>query len=162
MNSAHFHLLVNHVPLIAIPVAVIFLLHSLWCDHLPSRRFAYLVLMVAAFSVIPVFLTGEPAEEMVEHLPGFSEEIIEPHEDSGKIAMILTILSGVAALGGFMFGERANKKVVRTVVVVMAVVAMISLGYTANLGGKIKHDEIRGDLPVAPVGGTQPTPELGD
>lgn len=37
---------------------------------------------------IGVYFTGEPAEELIEHLAGFSEPLVERHEEAALIATI--------------------------------------------------------------------------
>lgn len=44
--------------------------------------------VLGAVSVI-VFLTGEPAEKLVEKLPGFSEALTERHEEAALTATIV-------------------------------------------------------------------------
>ena len=91
MNLAHVHLLLNHIPVIAVPIGLIFLVHSLWKSNVQQMRFAYLFLFLTSLSVIAVFLTGEPAEEIIEHLPGVTEALIEVHEEAGLFSLILTL-----------------------------------------------------------------------
>ncbi|MCC7441549.1 MAG: hypothetical protein IT285_07950 [Bdellovibrionales bacterium] len=44
MTFAYLHLLLNHVPIIGLPVALVFLIHGLRTGNERSRRFALLVL----------------------------------------------------------------------------------------------------------------------
>lgn len=144
MNMAHAHLMLNHIPVIAVPVALIFLLHSLWTKNDPTKKFAYLVLIIAAATIIPVYFTGEPAEELVEHLPGISESRIESHEEAAGVSVGLTAMVGVAALFGLFASFRGwNEKIVGKLVLATVVIAFASLAYTANLGGKIRHTELQ-------------------
>ena len=148
MNFAHIHLIMNHIPVIGIPMALAFLIHGLWTNNSGSQRFALLVLFVVAALVIPVYLTGEPAEHLLKHTAGsnVTEEVISPHEEAAEVALILTIVTGVAAAGAIWFQK--NEKFGRNAslgVVVLAVVALGSLVYTANLGGQIRHTELRAD-----------------
>ena len=45
-----------------------------------------------------MFLTGEPAEEVVGHLPGISEQAIEEHEEAAEVAAIVTGFAGLLGL----------------------------------------------------------------
>ncbi len=149
MNFAHLHLLMNHIPLIGIPVALSFLAHGLWTKNSSSQRFSLLVLTVLAAMVLPVYLTGEPAEEVVEHLPGVVESFIESHEDFAKFSLILTLATGAFAFIGLWFQKNEVRRFwLNSGIMGIAIVALISLAYTANLGGKIRHSELRADLGV--------------
>lgn len=144
MNFAHIHLILNHIPLLSLPVALIFLGHSLSTGLIVSRRFAYLVLVAAAATVVPVYFTGEPAEDLVENVPGVSRPMIEEHEEAAEISMVLTLMAGATAMIG-LFGpmEGRKSKVISRAVIAVVLVAIASLGYTANMGGKIRHSELR-------------------
>jgi predicted RND superfamily exporter protein len=96
--------------------------------------------------VLPVYLTGEPAEEVVEHLPGVAESFIESHEDAAKFSLILTLATGALAFVALWFQKsESRRRLVNFGVMGLATVAFLSLAYTANLGGKIRHSELRMD-----------------
>jgi uncharacterized membrane protein len=144
MNFAHIHLVLNHIPIIGIPVALVFLAYGMWTKHAVMTRFSLLVLAVVAVSVLPVYLTGEPAEEVVEHLPGVGESFIESHEDAGKLSFILTLITGSVALLAFFFhANQTYGHILSYAVIAVACAAVLSLAYTANLGGQIRHTEFR-------------------
>lgn len=153
MNAAHLHLILNHLPIVAVPVALVFLLQSFRSESPSSRRFAFLVLMLSALSAVPVFLTGEPAEEVVEHLPGVVESLIEKHEEAGEVALVLSVMTGVLALIGLLLdravveasGQSRRLRLSRYAVVLSALLAIGALAITANLGGQVRHTEVRSD-----------------
>lgn len=144
MNFAHLHLVLNHIPVIGIPVALSFLIFGLWAKNAPTQRFSLLILFGLAAMVVPVYLTGEPAEEVVEHLPGVMESLIEAHEEAAEVSLIMTLLSGVFAFVALWFQRNELiREWINLSVMCVASVALISLVYTANLGGKIRHSELR-------------------
>ena len=145
MTAAHLHLALNHFPLIAIPVALVFLLHSFWSNSLQTRKFAYLILFLAALVVLPVYFSGEGAEDVVEGFAGVSEASIEAHEDFAQISMILTLLAGSLSLVAYFSKQDSPRAILfRNLVTGTAIVAVLSLAYTANLGGKVRHTELSG------------------
>lgn len=146
MNFAHIHLILNHIPVVGIPVAILFLGYGLYQKNSSAQKFAMLVLIGLSAIVLPVYFTGEPAEKLIEHLPGFAESVIEPHEDAAMISLILTLISGAAALIALWFQKDPKKSRMFNVgVLTIACIAVISLLYTANLGGKVRHTELRSD-----------------
>ncbi|HET7289084.1 MAG TPA: hypothetical protein VFJ67_01500, partial [Thermodesulfobacteriota bacterium] len=104
------------------------------------------------------YLTGEPAEEVVENTPGISENLIEEHEEAAEKAFILVEAVGGLALIG-LIARRFSRNLGNTLAVA-TLAGLIAGGglvaYTANLGGKIHHQEIRGDAqaPTSPAGST--------
>ena len=108
---------------------------------------ALVFIVLVSLATIPVYLTGEPAEEVIEDLPGISEERIEEHEEQAEIAFILVEVAGALALIT-LFARRYSDKLGRRVAILTLVVLIISGGliaWTANLGGEIQHQEIRSD-----------------
>jgi hypothetical protein len=98
MNWAHVHLMLNHFPLVGIGFATLLLIVAM------LRKSKELIIVALAFVVlvslwaIPAYLTGEPAEEVVEELPGISEELIKEHEEKAEIAFIFVEVTGALAL----------------------------------------------------------------
>lgn len=144
MNFAHIHLILNHIPVIGIPIALIFLIHGFWSRNNSVQRISLIVLVALAVLALPVYFTGEPAEDVVEKLPGISKTSIELHEDAATPSLVLTILTGVSALSA-LYLQRYKPAGQWAVVTVMGVagLATVSLLYTANLGGKVQHSEIQ-------------------
>jgi hypothetical protein len=143
MNIAYIHLILNHIPVIGIPIALLFLAYGLWTKNLPTQRFSLLVLSGLALVVLPVYLTGEPAEKMIEHMPGFAERFIEPHESAAEVSLILTLLTGALAFIAFWIQKSERWRLrINLIVTALAFVALSSLVYTANLGGRVRHTEL--------------------
>lgn len=149
MNFAHIHLILNHIPVVGIPVAILFLSYGLYQKNSSAQKFAMLVFIGLAATVLPVYFTGEPAEKLIKHLPGFAESVIEPHEDAAMISLILTLIAGAAALVALWYQKDPEKsRKFNLGVMVVACIAVLSLLYTANLGGKVRHTELRSDPTV--------------
>lgn len=145
MTAAHFHLALNHIPVLGTLFGMVLLAYGLWRDQEAVQK-ASLGLLVAVGAVaIAVYWTGEPAEEIVEGLAGVSHDAIEVHETWGWYAFLASIATGIASLGALLFG-RARRGLVRWTVQLVLVLSLVTTGvmvYTANLGGKIHHPELR-------------------
>jgi hypothetical protein len=108
---------------------------------------AFSVLLAAAS--IAVFLTGEPAEELVEDLTGTVERAIEPHEEAARIATIAFGIFGAASLTAlFAFRRRTLPRWVAGTAVAGTIVLSGLMAWTANLGGQIRHTEIGSGTPI--------------
>lgn len=141
MNFAHLHLLINHIPLIGIPIALAFLGYGLRTKNASAQRFSLLILIGLTAMVLPVYLTGEPAEEVVEHLPGVVESFIESHEDAAKFSLILTLATGAAAFLALWFQRIESQwRLINFGVMGLAIISLLSLAYTANLATVVVAD----------------------
>jgi len=98
LNLAHVHLLLNHIPIVGIPMALVFLVFGILKKNPSTQRFALVVLFLIAAITIPVYLTGEPAEHKVEHLPGVAESFIEAHEVAAIYSWVLSLATGTLAI----------------------------------------------------------------
>ena len=145
MSWAHVHLALSHVPVIGIFIVLLLLVIAKLRRSTELTRASYVLLVLMAASAVIVYLTGEPAEELVENLPGFSEAIVEEHEEVALIATIGMGVLGLVALVGLI-----RFKAPRTApawygrgVLLLALLMGGLMGWTANLGGEIRHPEIR-------------------
>ena len=145
MNQAHIHLLLNHIPLVVAGVAALLLAVALVRKSAELKRVSFGLFVLAALITIPVYLTGEPAEEIVENLPGVSGPIVEQHERSALFSLIAIEVLGVVSLFGLFIYRRAAElpKVFAVATLGLSIVAGGLTAWTANLGGQIKHPEIR-------------------
>lgn len=144
MNAAHLHLVLNHVPLFGLLAGIVLLIWGLLRRSYEMRIASYAAFVVSGLAAIAVYFSGGAAESLIEDLPGVAERLIEQHEDLAKLAMLGIGASGVLAAVAF-FVEHSGLALRRSVVAALLVVAFLSVGvvgYTANLGGQIRHPEI--------------------
>jgi hypothetical protein len=86
-------------PVLGILFGILLLTAGFWRKSDDLKKASLVACILSALVIVPVFLTGEPAESQVEHFPGVSEALIEAHETVAKITLILVELLGVASLG---------------------------------------------------------------
>jgi uncharacterized membrane protein len=145
MDSTHIHLFLNHAPVAGVAFGLFFLIFGLIRRSETMRLSAITLFTLSAFLVLPVFFTGESAEEAVENMPGVSESIIETHEDAAKVAKWGMVILGVASIGSLTYAAKRRSLPMPLVglVGVLAVTSMGLIGRTAYLGGQIRHTEVR-------------------
>lgn len=152
MNFAHLHLLINHVPVIGAVGGVLLLGWALYRRSAELTKVSLGLFALLAVAAGAVYLTGEPAEEVVEGLPGVTDALIERHEEAALIATVALGLTGLLSLAGLLaFRDEPNgiPRTFSTLALVLAFVATGAMGYTANLGGHIRHSEIRAGAVVS-------------
>ena len=144
MSGVQLHLALTHVPVILALLAFVMLTVNFMLKNDTLTKTAYVLLVAAGIAAIPVFLTGEGAEEAVENLPGVSESIIESHEDLAKLSMVAISIAGAAALAGLLaFKSAFANRFLKVAVFVLSMIAGGLMAQTAHLGGQIRHTEIR-------------------
>ena len=145
MDSLYLHLVLNHFPVIGVITGIATLVLG-FLSRSDSVKRASLVIMVAmAVMTIPVYLTGEPAEERVENAVGVSKPLIEEHEEAASVAFAAMGVAGLTALLGllvsFKLNRYANVGFIASLVFSLAAFGLVAR--TAGLGGQIRHAEIR-------------------
>ena len=144
IDPVHLHLMLNHVPVLGSVFALLLLATGLLFRREHLQKIGLAVIAIVAIVALPVYLTGEPTEEAVEHLSGVVETTINAHQDAATIAFASVLATGVIGLGGLFLSRRG--RVLSRPVVLIALLACLTtvvlMGRTANLGGKIRHSEI--------------------
>lgn len=145
MNDAHFHLVINHLPIIVPIVGAIVLIIGLLFNQEVVKRVAYLLFILGAIATFPTMNSGEGAEEIVEHLPGISHDLIHEHEEKAEFFAILSYLLGVVSIVALWVSWKRKKYATMTsaLVLVFSIVVLFFGSQTATSGGEISHPEIR-------------------
>lgn len=144
MNWPHIHLILNHVPVLGTLFGLLLLAWGIVRRNDSLQRAALLTFTLVALVAIPVYLTGKPAEEAVEHLAGTAESAIESHEEAALVAFIAMELLGALALGVLLLARtRFNPTLVVRGALAVALLTGGLMAWTANLGGRIRHSELR-------------------
>jgi len=145
MNGAHWHLLVNHLPIIFPLVGVILMLTGLVSKSEAVKRTSFMIFILGAFASIVAMNTGEAAEEVVENISGFTEKYLESHEETAETFAILSyILGGLSFLGLWAsFKQKSFSGIISIGTLVFAIVVLFFAKKTGTTGGEILHTEIR-------------------
>lgn len=149
MNGAQLHLTLNHLPVVTSLLTLILLIWA-WASKSPDLRKAALSFVIlGAIFTIATYLTGEPADQVLEKLPGFSESLVHEHEEAAEFALIVSCVTALAAIASLYFSKSRQKFSSQAFLAVIALTILSSSVFlrTAHLGGLIKHDEIRAAAP---------------
>jgi uncharacterized membrane protein YphA (DoxX/SURF4 family) len=145
MDAAHLHLLLNHLPISGLLFAVPILLLAAWKKDTTLRYLGLGAVLLTGAASLATFFTGEPAEEVMERLPGISEELIKAHEEAAETAIWFVVAAALLASLALALGKR-SKLVSRWGLSAVTLFALISIALLAranNRGGQISHPEIR-------------------
>jgi uncharacterized membrane protein len=145
INWAHVHLMINHIPVIGLLGTLLLLIYAVVRRSEEVKMVSFGVLVLIALMTIAVYVTGQAAEDMVKKIPGVTESFIGRHEEAADLALTGIEASGILALLGLVLRRRTGSLPKWSViaVLVLSIISTIVVLYTANLGGEIRHTEIR-------------------
>ena len=93
---------------------------------------------------------GEPAEAAMRGFPGVRREVIHAHEEMGEKMFFISAALGVLSIGALAKWRRVA--IPRGAAVALLLATAFTFGgmaYTALLGGRVRHTEVRpGALPA--------------
>ena len=152
INGAHIHLMINHVPELGTFFIIMLLLYGVARKSDEIIKVSLGAFVLLGLMTILVYLTGEGAEKVVKNLPGVTEAFIGRHEEMAGLALVLIETLGVTCCAGLIFFRRSATipKWFIALVLVLSFSASAVVGLTANLGGQIRHTEIR-DVVASPA-----------
>ena len=145
MNAAHWHLVVNHLPIIFPIVGILVMITGFISKSEAVKRTAFMIFAIGAITTIAAMSTGEGAEEVVEEISGISHDHIENHEETAETFALLSYLLGGLSLIGLWasFKEKSFSQLLAVGTLIFAFVVLFFGRATATTGGEIRHSEIR-------------------
>jgi uncharacterized membrane protein len=153
MNLAHLHLLLNHFPVIGTIIGLGLFLVALVSKSDDLKRACLVIFLGIALLSIPTYVTGNAAQEAICigpsngpcTDPGVSKSLIRAHEGAALQGFAFMELTGAFAwLGLWQF--RRISRVSRwnlSAVLLLSIVTVGLMARAANIGGEIRHPEIR-------------------
>jgi uncharacterized membrane protein len=148
MTAPYIHLIFSHIAVVGLPLVLLIFIFA----YLKKPREVFIagcwVLLIVSLAAIPTYWSGEPTEEIVKHYPHFSKPIQETHEQWGQYALLATLISGFLGLVCLFYDSfrKSLYKPLVSVTVLWLILNIVILLVTANYGGKIIHQEIRGQV----------------
>lgn len=164
MDATHLHLLLNHFPIIGSLLGVGVMVYGYLTSSEQVKKAALWIWAAMAVIAIPVFLTGEPAEESVEGLAGVSEGLIDEHEEAAELAIWLMEALGLLSLITLVTAKMKSSlsKPMVLIATILSLATFAAMARTGYLGGQIRHTEIRSGVAAANAENGQEADEDGD
>lgn len=151
MNLAHVHVVLNHIPSIGTCVGVALLLFALYKKSDSLLKVSFQILLLVGLAVLPTYITGNAAQATLRSRPEIPQALIETHQNSAIITLILMTITGTLAwFGLWQFRRFSRPGTLNTSsVLIFGLLTAIFILRTASMGGLISHPEIRGPEPIA-------------
>jgi uncharacterized membrane protein len=145
MNGAHWHLVVNHLPIIFPFVGAIVMIVGLVSKSEAVKRTSLMIFVLGALASVAAMSTGEGAEEVVENIAGVTENYIKTHEEAAETFAILSyVLGGISLVGLWAsFKQKTFSSILTLSTLTLSFVVLFFAKQTGTTGGEIRHTEIR-------------------
>jgi uncharacterized membrane protein len=145
MNLAHVHLLLNHFPTIGMMVGLGVFIAAIIAKSDDLKRASLIVFFGIALLSIPTFASGTAAELALSKTPEVSKTMIESHETAALVALGFMELTGALAWLGLWQYRRLSRLPQGTLLAILlaGLLTFGLMGRAANIGGDIRHPEIR-------------------
>ncbi len=155
MDFAHIHLLLNHLPIMGsiFAFALLILGYVRKSDELKQASLGAFV--VVMFITLPAFLSGTGAAQKLKDDPNVSQDMVNMHQGAAMLAFLFMIITGIFALVAWWQSQAKARprSWAMGAVILFSIITMGLMARTGNLGGEIRHPEIRaGDIATAPQG----------
>lgn len=145
MNIAQIHLAFNHFPVVGTILAFGILLWGYLGKKDQIKIVGIALMIISALTAIVAMTSGEGTEEMVEHKPLVTKELIHSHEEAAEASMIAINVTAILCIAWFFMNRlnKNNQEKMFVLILIMTVVSFLLVASAAHKGGMIRHDEIR-------------------
>jgi uncharacterized membrane protein len=144
MYSAHFHLLLNHWPIIGTFIALGLLVSAIVSAQRSLKQAALALFAFIALMAVPAFMSGNSANEFLKETPGVSMDLVQTHQGAALLALVSMELTGIFSwIGLWQFSRKKQSAAWNTAVVLLFSILTFGLmSVTGTTGGEIRHPEI--------------------
>ena len=156
INVSHTHLLINHVPTVGTVIAIGLLMLAIARRNDHVMHVALEVFFGVALLSLPVYVTGVAAAAILEQRPEVSAAAINAHHDAALVAFIIMEIAGMIAWFGLWQMRRLGRlgRATFATMILLSVLSLAAMANAANIGGEIRHPEIKVDESVIAPPGT--------
>ncbi|HDZ14551.1 hypothetical protein LCGC14_1444700 [marine sediment metagenome] len=153
MNEAHFHLIVNHLPIVGVLIGLLVLFIGFILNKPQLKVTALGIFIFSAVASVAAFYSGEGAEDIVENITGISETLIHTHEAyAERFFTSILVLGFVSVVTMFLKIESPKyAKYGFMLILVLSVLSTVLAKYVGTSGGEIRHTEIRTDTTLIEI-----------
>jgi uncharacterized membrane protein len=146
-SASHFHLLVSIFPSIGLIFVLGFYVTAFVTNDEATKRSCLLLFGILGLLTIPTYLSGDRSMAALSRDPKISQDLMSTHFGWGVTSLALLALTGVAALIELWrsrHDERLSSDALY-LVLGLAIVSLILMVITGEVGWEINHHELRLD-----------------
>ena len=145
MDLTHTHLLLNHFPTIGSIIGAGLFVLALLMKSDDLKRASLVILLGIALISIPTYMSGNGAQQAIQSLQGVSKSLVETHEGAAMEALaFMQVVGAFAWLGLWQFRRLGHLPGWNAgLILVLTLVTFGLMARASNIGGEIRHAEIR-------------------
>lgn len=145
MNGAHYHLVLNHLPIIIPIIGVVVLVGGFIVKSEIVKRTAYCIFILGAITAFAAIATGDGAEDVVKHIEGISKNLIHEHEEKAAVFALLSYVLGIGSLVALWsnWKKKSYANYIALAIIAYCLAVLYFGQQTGTTGGEIRHSEIR-------------------
>lgn len=145
MDWPHLHLALNHVPVLGSLFVALLLVAGMVKQNEEVKRMSLCWFVSLTVIAIPIKFTGDFAYDTTKGASWMDDHLTTAHEQSADQATTGIFLLGIVAGIGLFLGrkEKPMPKWIYPTVLALALITFALMARAANLGGQIRHEEIR-------------------
>lgn len=148
LDSAHLHLLTNHIPIFVTFSGLVALALALLWKNDVAKRIALVLLVMGTVGGIATYWLGQQAYKPVRGLADETgQDWLDAHMERAEQVIWLFWMAALSAVAALVMGWRKIKFSFLVTLLAGALGAgtLAASGWIADAGGKIRHPEIRGN-----------------
>ena len=162
-TGPHLHILLNHFPSVGMVIALGLFLASYCLKSEDVRRSSLVLFLLLGLLAIPTYISGAAAKWAIQGNAGISVDVISAHQDAALLAFIYLGITGCLAWLALWQERRFSRTPNWNLIAVLgvALISLIQMTRTGNIGGHINHPEL-GALEIAATQGEGLTARVED
>ncbi|MFN5318872.1 MAG: hypothetical protein ACK5CY_08525 [Bacteroidia bacterium] len=164
MTPSHYHLVLNHFPVVTSVIAFLILSVGLILKNKTINVCGLSLTLLGGIFTIPAFVTGEGAEEQIETFADVSHNLIHEHEEMAELLIWLVSFHALfaACILYFIWRSRVISTYIHLLNLVFSLVICFFFFRTAHSGGHIRHPEMEATTPLSVPSNDQNTERSHD
>lgn len=145
MNPAHYHLSLNHLPIILPIAGLLVLIGGFAVKSQIVKRTAYCIFILGALAAFGAAATGDGAEQALKHIDEISKGLIHEHEETAEVFALLSYILGTISIAALWcsWKQKPYADYIAYVIIAYCLAVLYSAQQTGTTGGEIRHSEIR-------------------
>lgn len=143
MTAAHWHLVLNHIPIIGTTISTLLLIAGLLLKNEQLKLISVIFIMIMSVFGVIVHETGKKTEREIKKDLTINQDAVEQHEEAAKPAFLVHNIAGILSLIALILFKKKRKafNVIASIIVVISLSAAGLMSYAGYLGGKIRHSQ---------------------
>jgi hypothetical protein len=149
MNNfwAHFHLMVNDIPILGFLFAALFLLLAVVTKRKSGWAQAGMLMVALSFlGVLAAFFSGDPAIHVISGQHGTSARALSQHHVRGLTASFLSLITLIIAVIAMLKARKTGGMYAKHLLIIVLIATALSaaaMAWTGLAGGRINHPELQ-------------------